>query len=202
MEKRKIDMGKYADMFVEKTVKGIDGTEITVRNHISYENKELLARELLENTLVIHDDSCAYMSGEMDKAKYSLIMKYYTDVDTDGIDAVDILNFLINNGMMEQIRNVVEEDFDFVMDIYFKIFDAIVLIYEDDNSLSKAVRTSFGFLFTGEDITESLAKAEATKDTLNDAMNALREREKKQQEKIDKGTMKIGGNVISFAKKE
>ncbi len=202
MEKRKIDMGKYADMFVEKTVKGIDGTEITVRNHISYENKELLARELLENTLVIHDNSCAYMSGEMDKAKYSMIMKYYTDVDTDGVDAVDILNFLINNDMIEQIRKVVEEDFDFVMELYYKMFDAIVLIYEDDNSLTKAIRTSFGFLFTGEDITESLAKAEATKDTLNDAMNALREMEKKQQEKIDKGTMKIGGNVISFAKNE
>ena len=202
MEKRKIDMGKYADMFIEKAVKGIDGTEIAVRNHISYENKELLARELLENTMVIHDNSCVYMSGEMDKAKYSLIMKYYTDVDTDGVDAVDILNFLINNDMIEQIRKVVEEDFDFVMELYYKMFDAIVAIYEDDNSLTKAIRTSFGFLFNGEDITESLAKAEAAKDTLNDAMNALREKEKQRQEGIDKGTMKIGGAIINFAKKE
>ena len=202
MEKRKIDMGKYADTFIEKTIKGIDGTEITVRDHISYENKELLARELLEKAMVIHDDSCVYVSAEVDKEKYFLIMKYYTDLDTDGVDAVDIMNFLINNGMIKQLRNVIEEDFDFVMELYHRLFTAIVAIYEDDNSLTKAIRTSFGFLFNGEDITESLAKAEAAKDTLNDAMNALREKEKKQQEKIDNGTMKIGGNVISFAKKE
>ena len=74
--------------------------------------------------------------------------------------------------------------------------------YKDDKSITKAVRTSFGFLFNGEDITESMAKAEMTKDTIYNALSALREKEQEASEKINNGKLNVGGNLISFAKKK
>ena len=48
MEKRKIDMSKYADMHDEKVIKGKDNTDIVVRNHIPFSDKEAMATEMAE----------------------------------------------------------------------------------------------------------------------------------------------------------
>ena len=67
MKNKKFGLKKYNDMHDEITVQGKDGTEVTVRDHIPYTEKENMARELSEVMIMIHDDSCIYESSEIRK---------------------------------------------------------------------------------------------------------------------------------------
>lgn len=198
MDKKKIDFAKYNEMCEEKKVVGKDKTEITVRTHIPYRDKFKMARELVEQNVIIHNDSCAY-DNYLDQAVWMLkILEYYTDVDTDGVDEEHAADFMINNEVSQKVHDIIENDLCEVEDIYFKMRDGVMTTFEDDKSLKTALKTSFGFLFNGEDVTESLAKAETVSGTLFDALAALR----KEDEKRNPGKIDVGGNILNFAKKE
>lgn len=198
MDKKKIDFAKYNEMCEEKKVVGKDKTEITVRTHIPYRDKFKMARELVEQNVIIHNDSCAY-DNYLDQALWMLkILEYYTDVDTDGVDEEHASDFMINNEVSQKIHDIIDNDLCEVEDIYFTMRDGVMTTFEDDKSLKTALKTSFGFLFNGEDVTESLAKAETVSGTLFDALAALR----KEDEKRNPGKIDVGGNILNFAKKE
>ena len=201
MEKRKIDMSKYADMHDEKVIKGKDNTDIVVRNHIPFSDKEAMATEMAERLLVIHDESCVYTSKDLNLIEQYMIAKYYTDIDTEGIEEHDVANFLTNNEMIDEIYDYVYDDYSAVKDMFMALEKAVTKTYEDDHGIVRALRTSFGFLFTGEDVTESMVKAQGVSDTLFNALGALRQKEKESEETIDHGKMSVGGTVINFAKK-
>lgn len=201
MEKRKYDLSKYADMHEDKQVVGKDGTEITVRDHIPYSEKEKMASEMAELLLMIHDDSCIFLSSQFEKYVKVMIAKYYTDIDTDGVDENDVADFLINNELIRPIAEHIWKDHEEVMQIFDAIEESVTKTYEDDKGLAKALRTSFGFLFTGEDVSESLAHITAEKGVIFDALNALSQLDKKKEETIDSGHLSVGGNLINFAKK-
>jgi len=202
MEKKKFDLSSYADAYKEMTVKGDDGTIVMVRDHIPYVEKEEMAREMAERLIMIHDDSCVYKSSEYSKLKKYYVAKYYTDIDTEDETPEAVADFMVNNEVWPVIRSECGWDVSIVCGIFDKLYESVRKTYEDDKSLTKALRTSFAFLFNGEDITESLAKAEAMKDTIYEAVGALRKVEKEKEEKIDHGTLKVGGNIINFAKKK
>lgn len=202
MEKRKFEFEKYADMHEEKEVTGKDGIKVIVQDHIPYAEKEAMATEMAEILVMTHDNSCAFESYEFDKYEKFMIAKYYTDIDTDGVTPDEIADFFVNNEMMMEINEIVRKDYNAVEDIYWRIADTFTKTYEDDRCLTKALRTSFGFLFNGEDVTKSLAQAEGVRDTLFEAIGALRKLDAEKEEKIDSGKVIVGGNVISFAKKE
>lgn len=202
MEKRKIDLSKYADMCEYVEIEGEDGVKIKARTHIPYEEKEKMATELAERLIVIHDDSCVYKSSNLGKLKKYLVAKYYTDIDTEDLTPDDVANFFINNEMWKMIGQQCGWDYAIVEDIFDSMYKAVKKTYADDKSLTKAIRTSFGFLFNGEDITESLAKAEAMKDMVYEAVDVWRQVEQEKEEKIDNGTLKVGGNIINFSKKK
>ena len=201
MNKKKIDITKYADMHEEVTVVGKDGTSIVVRNHIPYNEKDNMAVEMIQYTARVHDDSIVYIGYDKDKIKLYMIAKYYTDIDTTDVDVGAISDYFINNEMLDQVCDIVGKDFEFVMEMYYTLYDATADTMADDKSISKALRTSFGFLFNGEDVTESLAKAEAMKDTIYEAIGALRKVEKEKENNINNGTMSIDGAILNFSKK-
>jgi len=202
MKKKKIDFKKYADMHEETELVGNDGTKITVRNHISYADKVQMAKDVIENCVMIHDDSCCYESYEIYAEKIKAMMNYYTNVNVDDADAEAVADFVINNGLLGQISECIKEDYYEAEDVYIAIINMVVDTYTDDMSLKKAIKTSFGFLFNGEDITESMAKAEMTKDTMFKALEAINQKKQEEKQKIDNGTMKVGNNILSFARKE
>ena len=202
MEKRKFEFDRYAEMHDEKEVTGKDGTKVTVRNHIPYAEKEQMAIEMAEVLMMTHDDSCMFESHEYVKIEQYMIAKYYTDIDTDGVNPDDISNFFVNNDLFDDIKSVMWADYSYVERTFDKLVDAVKKTYDDDRSIRRALRTSFGFLFTGEDIAESMAHAEGIKDTLFEAIGALRKLESEREEKINDGRVMVGGNMISFAKKE
>ena len=198
MEKKKIDFAKYGEMYNESEISGQDQTKVNVRNHIPYADKYRMAQELAEQILMIHNDSCTYDSykeGPLWKLK---ILEYYTDIDTSEITPEQAADFMINNNLLQQIQDIIGNDLDEVKDIYYRMRDSVMTTYDDDHSLKTAFKTSFGFLFNGEDITESLAKAETAGGTLFDALAALKAEEKKKSP----GVVNVGGNILNFAKKE
>ena len=202
MKKKVIDFKKYADMHENKEIVGTDGTKIVVRDHISYANKVAMAVSLVEANVMIHDDSVCYESFAMPAERIKGIMKYYTDVPVDDADAREVADFAINNGLIGQIRDYIHDDYYEFEDVFVTLIRSVMDNYEDDQSLAKAIKTSFGFLFTGEDVTETLAKAEAAKDTVFDALGALREKETQDESKMKGGKLKVEGKLLNFAKKE
>ena len=202
MKKKAIDFKKYADMHENKEIVGTDGTKVIVRDHISYANKVAMAVALVEENVMIHDDSVCYESFAMPAERIKGIMKYYTDVPVDETDAQEVADFAINNGLIGQIRDYIHDDYYEFEDVFVTLIRSVMDNYEDDQSLAKAIKTSFGFLFTGEDVTETLAKAEAAKDTVFDALGALREKEAQDESKMKDGKLKVEGKLLNFAKKE
>ena len=202
MKKKAIDFKKYADMHENKEIVGTDGTKVVVRDHISYANKVAMAVALVEENVMIHDDSVCYESFAMPAERIKGIMKYYTDVPVDDADAQEVADFAINNGLIGQIRDYIHDDYYEFEDVFVTLIRSVMDNYEDDQSLAKAIKTSFGFLFTGEDVTETLAKAEAAKDTVFDALGALREKEAQDESKMKDGKLKVEGKLLNFAKKE
>ena len=124
------------------------------------------------------------------------------DVPVDDADAQEVADFAINNGLIGQIRDYIHDDYYEFEDVFVTLIRSVMDNYEDDQSLAKAIKTSFGFLFTGEDVTETLAKAEAAKDTVFDALGALREKEAQDESKMKDGKLKVEGKLLNFAKKE
>ena len=202
MKKKKFNLKKYADMHEDITVGGKDGTEVVVRTHIPYEQKLAFAQEFAARTIMTHDDSCAYDLYEMDTIEKWLIAKYYTNINTDEAGSREIADFFVNNEIEDAILEAIKRDYATTYDLSHRMRMSVFETYKDDKSITKAVRTSFGFLFNGEDITESMAKAEMTKDTIYNALSALREKEQEASEKINNGKLNVGGNLISFAKKK
>lgn len=202
MEKRKYELSKYADMHTEKEIIGSDGVHVTVVNHISYVDKEQMANAIAQVTLSLYNESCAYENAGYDKTLKYMVAQFYTDIDVEDESPDNVADFLINNDLWNEIRDFISDDITVVLTMYNMIMDSAILVYNDDKSLKTAIRTSFGFLFNGEDLTETLAKAEAAKDTVYNAVGAVRELEKEKQGKLKKGKMDIGGKVINFAKKE
>ena len=203
MRKHKIKgLAKYASLCEERVIKGQDGTEVTVRTHIPYADKTAMAQEITEQIVMVHDDSCWYISYNREAIVAKAILKYYTDLNVDDADPDEIMDFLINNGLYDQVMDVCGNDVEFVDQLVDGMTDGFVTVFDDDRSLAKAVRTSFGFLFNGEDITESLAKAEMAKDTLYNAVGALREKEEEEAKKLNDGSLSIDGNIIQFGKRE
>ena len=201
MRKHKIEFKKYAEMYDLVELEGNDGTKVTVRSHIPYEDKLKLAQELCEETLMIHDDSICYEGHLIYALKMKKILEYYSDVKVEDVSEIKIADFVINNGLDDKLRKAIQDDWNAVEDIFYSMSRGIMDTYTDDRGLTKAIRTSFGFLFNGEDITESLAKAEATKDTLYRALGALNAKEQEEQEKLNGGKLMVGNNIINFAKR-
>lgn len=202
MRKKKIDFKKYADMHEEIELTGRDGTKIQVRNHISYDDKIQMARDVIEQCVMIHDDSCCYEGVNIYAEKIKAMVKYYTNVPVDDVDAYEVADFVINNELLANIREYIHDDYYEAEDVYVTMMNYVMTTFTDDMSLRKAVKTSFGFLFNGEDITESMAKAELTKNVLFDALDAINRKEKEEQSKMDDGRLNVGGNILNFSKRE
>ena len=202
MRKKKYPTKKYANACTEFPVKGADETEYMVRNHISYDEKREMASEMAAASLVVHDEHACYESYERVAWEIYLIAKYYTDINTEYVEPPEIVNLMVNNEILERVREIIDDDFIVVTQMDYLMEKAVETCVVDDASVGKAVKQSFGFLFNGQDLSQTIAQAEEVKDQMYDAMRALQNENKETQTKLRDGTMNIGGKVLNFAVKD
>ncbi|MDO4549387.1 MAG: hypothetical protein Q4D04_14955 [Clostridia bacterium] len=149
--------------------------------------------------LVFDEESgLAYEGYNSETMRVMCVMNHYTDLDVSDYDTADgryaLHDILESTGALKQILELVEDDLLEVESIYHSLRVAAQRTFEHTHSLKYMAQKSLGGLLTGEDITESIAKASAINNKMVEMLGALG------REKAAKPS--IGGNVMQFAKKK
>ena len=111
---------------------------------------------------------------------------------------VAVFDYLKSNGIEWKLD--AEYGVDVMADaerIYKRIWNAVSAIMKEKNSLGFKIKKSFGFLFTGEDLTETLAKSRPIAERMLDAVELIKKQESDPAEALKKMT----GGVFKFGKK-
>ena len=197
MEKKKYEM-HMADMDAAQEHTIGDET-IHVLRHIPLDQKVAMATELAE-MIAIPNAEIGIMgeSALYEVCLVYLVMKYYTDIDLADTDARSVFDWVISHDAYRPIEMIICNDLWYVTDIADRTMHNLMDEYEKQNGLTHAIKTSFGFLFNGEDITETLAKSQQVSDQMIEVVGKLNEANRKP----DVGKVKVSGNVINIGKKK
>jgi hypothetical protein len=136
-----------------------------------------------------------------------LIVKYYTNLELpenpEDEDYEKLFDYLLYNELARPLMEAVSGDyFGYVEGITHLLIEAAKTVHEKEHSLAHKVDRAFGFLFTGEDLTNQIAQAEGINEKLVDMFDAVREREQKNAMlKNSKAKVNSGGAVLNMAKK-
>lgn len=196
MEKIKFDLSGYADKYRELKISGADDVVITVRDHIPLADKlrfmdEFIRKTLINMTNFVYD---SYMQVVTEKA---MIVRYYTDVDADEYTDEELYDFIVNDDLFPSIADFIQDDIEDITMLCSNMREAIMRTTSYESSMTNAIKTSFGFLFDGKDLTATLSESETLRDQLFAAIGAL----KKENESKDKNKISVNGTVINLAQK-
>lgn len=187
---------------------GKNGDKIMVYRHIPYTEKEMLAFELAAGTFVCDDENkLSYTSYKRKLIEAYLIAKYYTNIDVedaaDEDDYIKVFDYLVHNELYEGIMNAIAYDYNIFSEaIMYDLLGATMQVFEKQNSFTAKLEKVFGFMFTGEDLTEQIAAAEDINGKLVDMFKAVQERDAKNALlKNGKAKVNSGGAVLNMAKK-
>lgn len=197
MEKKKYQMAP-ADYEIAEEV-SVGGETLHVKHRIPLEQKMQFASELAQ-MITVEDEEAGILthSSLEDVCELYLIVKYYTDVDLDDVSVEQLYDWIIGHDAYVQIKDIVWHDLSYVQSMACTLFDNASLAYEKEHSLTHAIKTSFGFLFDGRDITEVLTESRGVGDQMLDVVERLNEAAKKEES----GRVKVAGNVINIGKKQ
>lgn len=198
MEKKKFEM-KLGDAYEAMEDVSVGGETIHVRKHIPLEEKMMLASDMVQMTAMPDEELGIVTTSSLEEVcKLYLILKYYTDVDLEGVEAKRVFDWIIGyDGAEREIEHIVALDYYYVEDMVYTLRDNIKAKHEARHGLAHAVKTTFGFLFDGRDITETLAESREISETMLDTVGRLNEAAKKEEA----GRVKVAGNVINIGKK-
>jgi len=198
MEKKVFDIGG-ADKICKEIEMKIGDHTVTVRDHLSFDERSEMAEEIASMSTMINDDDEVIMVTHMIDVIYAFeVVKFYTNVDTTDLTPDVVFDWVVNNGAMNELMDIVAEDLAYVTAMADQMMDNVIAVYEKQHSLGTAIRKSFGFLFSGEDITETLAQSQGLSEQMIDTLEKLKEANKKPTE----GKLNVGGNILNIAKKK
>lgn len=83
--------------------------------------------------------------------------------------------------------------------MHSEICDNLKIKYEKEHSVGTLLKKTFGFLLTGEDISESLAKSSEIVNKMVEMVGVFQEHE--EDAKKNSPNVKVGGVALNFAKK-
>ncbi len=184
---------------------GKDGTRITVKKHIPYEEKEAMALELLVYTNATDEDALVmYDSYKKILLEAVLVAKYYTNIDMTDFGEEDgwhvLMDWLTMNEVYNDLMTRTAEDRQLVTEMNRLMTESVRRTYASEHSLGTKVQKMLGAdVLSDEDLFSSMAKSEEVNNVMLQLVGAYRE-----QQKADKNRkMDIGdGVVLNFAKKK
>lgn len=129
----------------------------------------------MSGTVVFDEEAgIAYEAYNADLIRAFLILKYYTDLELAEYDNAEgryaIYDVLASHGLWRKIMDIVELDMDDVDVIAFKLGSSARRSFEEKHSLSRMLMKTFGALLGTEDLTQTVAKAEALNGKLIDML--------------------------------
>ena len=180
----------------------VGGVEILRR--IPYERKEEFIHELAAMVLVADEDTgICYVSSLYDVVFNYLYVKYYTNIDVDGIKEIDDFRKLYDFCEMKGITFVRTTDSDLceVERMWKTYSEAIIRQYEKRNSLEHQAK-----LMLSTDIDTNKAETRELIEKLIDMQGAMKEKEERDNVldfgKAKKNTgVKTGGVKLNLGKK-
>ena len=180
----------------------VGGVEILRR--IPYEQKEEFIHELAAMVLVADEDTgICYVSSLYDVVFNYLYVKYYTNIDVDGIKEIDDFRKLYDFCEMEGITFVRTMDSDLcdVERMWKTYSEAIIRQYEKRNSLEHQAK-----LMLSTDIDTNKAETRELIEKLIDMQGAMKEKEERDNVldfgKAKKNTgVKTGGVKLNLGKR-
>ena len=174
MEKQKYnitgDMERHDGIYVD-----VNGERLLVVPHIPLAEKLAMANELVTFITLIDDDLEMISESHLyDVGLVYLTIKYYTDADLEDVEPSAVFDWVINSGAYDKdIEGIVYDDRNYVVKMASAIYINISNAYMQEHGLAHAVKKTFGFMFNGEDITETLAKSREVSETMIDVIGKL-----------------------------
>lgn len=174
-------------------------TTFHVRSAISRKEKENAAAEMVARALLTDDDlGICHVALNADVGHLIVALRHYTDLDIDEYDSDDgiyaLFDMFTAAGVYESFFAVIDTDWRAVGQIYHNLMDIAASNFVRQHSLAyRATEFLEDFLAVG-DLTQTAAQAHEINNMLVEAFDAVRANRKVSE--------KIGGNILSFAKKE
>lgn len=197
MEKKKFEMN-MGDTYEEQQEVQVGVEIIHVLKHIPLEQKMLMASDMAQMIEAPNDELGIVTTSSLeDVCAIYLILKYYTDVDMEGVGAQQAFDWLVGHGAVDAIKEIIEEDYDYMEAMMWRLCSNLEAEHKARHGLPYAIKTSFGFLFDGKDLTETLAESREVSDQMLDVVGRLNNAAKKEEA----GMVKVSGNVINIGKK-
>lgn len=156
-----------------------DGTQVKIRDFLPFAEREEAAAEYAARALVVSDEEngITYESYRWDVEWMYLKVKYYTNIDVEGIPAEDVFDYAERSGLGEKINNIAAEDCHRFYYTGEKMMKAASTQIRERGSLSYFIRNRFDYLLDPDKTAEMFARATGLNEQMIDIMNAARERD-------------------------
>lgn len=170
---------------MEKTM-SLFGKESQVWSRIPYKDK-LEAANKLASMMGVFDEEhgIAYVGYMEDAAKWYVRLAYYTEIDVteyEDYDKLIELMDMIEEADMSEFEEFIKSDFDVVEDLAYTLFSNAERIFKREHSIEYNIMKSFGFLFDGQDITQTIAQARDVNAQMIDHLGAIMSIKTKEEE--------------------
>ena len=177
----------------------LDSTSIPVRLAIPREEKERAAAELVAATLIFDDElGICQRAINADVMDLLIALRHYAALDLEGYDTDDGVYLLYDmfkaSGGHRQFFDLIGDDWREVEQIYWELHYIATTSFKRQHSLEHRLMGFLGDFLDVGDLTETLAKAHDINNVLVEAFDAVNAQKKAGE--------RIGGNVLSFARKE
>lgn len=153
------------------------GQDVVVKNHVSYQQKMDAAEEYVAMSAVFDEEhGLCYMSPYEEAVKKYMKLKTYTGLDMSNYNGVDGLCKLmddIDETPIDEFEEFVDDDWTVLRDLAYTIYYNVSGVFEKEHSLEHRVKTSFGFLLDGKDLTQTLAEAREVNEQMIDHLGAI-----------------------------
>ena len=158
------------------------GKEVTVKDRVPYEAKLNAAEDYVAAASVFNEDTgVAYMTNMEEAVRVYNILKLYTDADLseyEGLEGLYALMDKVDYETYDAITKYAKRDIWIFEDMVATLFDNAKTVFEKEMSLESKIKTSFGFLLDGKDLTETMAHAREINEQMIDTLGAMRNNNK------------------------
>lgn len=195
LEKKTIDINTEKQMQETLYVQDINGNTVAILKRIPFAEKEEFVRELAEMTLTVHEDvGICYVSALYDVICMYLFAKYYTDIDVSAFNSAEDYYRLYDYCLLSNINwhcsAANEEDNETLQNYWQAYSQAVIRLYEKDNSLERMAKE----WLNGDPAAEN-AETRALVEKLIDMKQSY-------LDQGEKPTQNVGGGILNFAKKK